>query len=97
VTPGELVVYDMNYDASWRANGEPALEYEGLVATRAPANGSRVEFRYVPRTLVWSVPLFLLTLVAALLPRRVLDAALRRKRPAAPQSSIEPETFGHGS
>jgi len=32
--PGALLVYNMNYDASWRANGEPALDYNGLVATR---------------------------------------------------------------
>ncbi len=80
VTPGDLVVYNMNYDASWRANGEPALSHRGLVAARAPADGSRVEFRYVPRTLAWSLPLFLLTLLAVLGPRRALDAVLRRRR-----------------
>jgi hypothetical protein len=80
VTPGELVVYNMNYDASWRANGEAALSYRGLVAARAPATGTRIEFRYVPRTLAWSLPLFLLTLAAVVVPRRLFEALLRRMR-----------------
>ena len=62
--PGDLLFYDMNYDASWRANGEPALEQHGLVATRLTAGTERVTFRYFPRTLRFSVPLALLTLLA---------------------------------
>jgi hypothetical protein len=81
VTPGELVVYDMNYDPSWRANGEPALSHRGLVSARAPADGSRIEFRFVPRTLAWSLPLCLLTLAVVLLPRRALLAVLRPRKP----------------
>jgi hypothetical protein len=60
--PGELLFYDMNYDASWRAGGQPALEERGLVATRLTAGTERVEFHYFPRTLRWSLPLGLLTL-----------------------------------
>jgi hypothetical protein len=60
---GALVVYDMNYDASWRADGEPALEARGLVAKRLDAGDERVEFRYFPRTLPWSLPLAALTLL----------------------------------
>ncbi|HEX3851103.1 MAG TPA: hypothetical protein VHW01_09065, partial [Polyangiaceae bacterium] len=59
---GSLVVYNMNYDPSWRANGEPALEYKGLVATRLKGDVAQVTFRYFPRTLRFSIPLFLLTL-----------------------------------
>lgn len=95
VTPGEIVVYNMNYDKSWRANGEPALVHDGLVAARAPADGSRVEFSYVPRTLSWSMPLLLFTLVAVFLPGRFLGTALRRKRPVAPESSIQEADTGH--
>jgi hypothetical protein len=80
VTPGELVVYNMNHDPSWLANGEPALSHEGLVAARAPADGSRVEFRFRPRTLTWSLPLFLLTLGGVLTPRRAFQALLQRAR-----------------
>ncbi len=61
---GELLVYDMNYDASWRADGAPALDAQGLVATRLTAATARVTFRYFPRTLRFSVPLLLLTLLA---------------------------------
>jgi hypothetical protein len=86
VTPGDLVVYNMNYDASWRANGEPALSHQGLVAARAPATGGRVEFRYLPRTLAWSLPLFLLTLALVALPRRIY-ALLRRVRVRPPEPS----------
>jgi hypothetical protein len=78
VTPGDLVVYNMNHDASWRANGQPTVSHRGLVAAPAPADGSRVEFRYRPRTLVWSLPLFLLTLLAVAAPGRALGAMLRR-------------------
>jgi hypothetical protein len=62
--PGELLFYDMNYDASWRANGEPALDVDGLVATRLTAGSERVTFRYFPRTLRFSLPILLLTLLA---------------------------------
>lgn len=55
--PGDFVVYDMNYDSSWRAGGEPALELHGLVATRVRASNERVEFHYFPRTFRWSLPL----------------------------------------
>jgi hypothetical protein len=61
--PGDLLVYDMNYDASWRAGDEPALEVRGLVAARLTAASERVEFRYFPRTLRWSLPLAALTLL----------------------------------
>ena len=63
---GDLVVYNMNYDKSWRANGEPALDHHGLVATRLIGSVAHVTFRYFPRSLRYSVPLFLLTLLACL-------------------------------
>jgi hypothetical protein len=62
--PGALVVYNMNYDASWRANGKPALDHAGLVAARMPEGSGHVTFRYFPRTLCFSIPLALLTLLA---------------------------------
>jgi hypothetical protein len=63
---GALVVYNMNFDRSWRANGQPALDYRGLVATRLTGNVAQVTFRYFPRTLRFSVPLFLLTLAGSI-------------------------------
>jgi hypothetical protein len=59
---GALLVYNMNYDASWRANGEPAIDYQGLVATRLTGDVEQVTFRYFPRTLRYSWLLFVLTL-----------------------------------
>jgi hypothetical protein len=55
----------MNYDPSWRANGEPALNYQGLVATRLTGDVAQVTFRYFPRTLRYSALLFLFTLGVA--------------------------------
>jgi hypothetical protein len=59
---GAVVAYDMNYDSSWRADGEPALDYAGVVAGKLVPGSNRIEFSYFPRTLAWSVPLSLLTL-----------------------------------
>ena len=70
---GALVVYNMNYDPSWRANGEPAMEYNGLVATRLTGDVAQVTFRYFPRTLRFSIPLFLLTLGIVVLSARGAD------------------------
>jgi hypothetical protein len=65
-----VVAYDMNYDSSWRAGGEPALDFDGVVAGRLAPNTTRIEFRYVPRTLAVSVPLFLATLAGCVWRRR---------------------------
>jgi hypothetical protein len=63
-SPEAVVAYDMNYDSSWRADGEPALDYDGVVAGRLGANTNRIEFRYFPRTLRYSLLLFFATLGA---------------------------------
>ena len=79
--PGALVVYNMNYDASWRANGAPALDYHGLVATRLLGNEAQITFRYFPRTLRYSIPLCLLTMAG-------LYWVLRKKRVSDPDASL---------
>ncbi len=61
-----LLVYNMNFDPSWRANGKPALEYRGMVAARLEGGEAQVTFRYFPRTLQFTIPLFLLTLGASI-------------------------------
>jgi hypothetical protein len=69
-TPGALVVYNMNWDPSWRADSAPALEAHHAVAARARGGDQEIVFRYFPRTLVASIPLFLLTLgLCVLVPR----------------------------
>ncbi len=66
-TPGALLVYNMNYDPSFRANGAPALEWHGVNATRLDSVNERVEFSYFPRTLrySWLFPLFTLAALGA--------------------------------
>ncbi|HEV8548231.1 MAG TPA: hypothetical protein VGQ57_04365, partial [Polyangiaceae bacterium] len=67
----------------WRANGAVALAEQGLVATRLAGGSERVEFRYFPRTLRWSLPLWALTVLgAAWQPRwnRFLERIFRSRR-----------------
>lgn len=66
-SPGALIAYNMNYDPSWSANGEPALNHRGMVAARLREGTSGLTFRYFPRTLRYSLPLLLLTLLSLLL------------------------------
>jgi hypothetical protein len=72
-TPGALVVYNMNYDRSWRANGEPALDFEGRVAHRLAPGETEVSFRYFPRVLWWSVPLSLIALAGCFVKREHVE------------------------
>jgi hypothetical protein len=86
-SPGAVVAYDMNYDSSWRVDGEPALDHDGVVAGRLEPNATRIEFAYFPRTLRWSIPLFILTLGACLWRRRygpILGGWLRQARHFGP-------------
>jgi hypothetical protein len=48
---GATVVYNMNYDPSWRANGAPAINLDNRVAVRVHAGSSVVTLRYWPRRL----------------------------------------------
>jgi hypothetical protein len=84
---GALVVYNMNYDPSWRVNGEPAEYAYGLVAGRARGKDDRLEFSYYPRSLAWSLPVCALTLMLCVLRRRhferirrIAGAGFRRAR-----------------
>jgi hypothetical protein len=84
-SPGAVVAYDMNYDSSWRADGEPALDHAGVVAGKLLPGSNRIEFSYFPRTLAWSVPLSFLTLALCFWRRRYAPAvrawALGRESP----------------
>lgn len=84
--PGATVAYNMNYDPSWSANGEPALNVRGLVAARLRPGDDTLRFSYFPRTFAVSVPVFLLTLFALFGGRRAwatLRASFRRAAVAA--------------
>lgn len=60
---GALVVYNMNYDAGWRANGSPALDHEHRVAARLGNGETTVVFEYSPRRLLLGTCLALSTLI----------------------------------
>jgi hypothetical protein len=80
---GALLLYNMNHDPSWRANGEPAESERGLVAARLRGGDERVDFRYFPRSFALSLPLCLLTLIACLWPpgwNRFLRRIVRSKK-----------------
>ena len=87
--PGALVVYDMNDDPSWRADGARAISQDGLVAGPLAPGAEEIAFRYRPRSLRWSLPIFVLTLVACLTPplgRRRRAARASRSRAGQPQA-----------
>jgi hypothetical protein len=77
--PGSLLAYNMNYDPSWRANGDPALEARGLVVSPLTAADQLVTFSYFPRSLKYSLPLTFLTLMCLFFRRR-LRVILERAR-----------------
>jgi hypothetical protein len=54
-SPGSTLVYNMNYDPSWLANGSPAINYRATVATLLTSSAGEVTFRYYPRTLNWGL------------------------------------------
>jgi hypothetical protein len=63
VKPGATVVYNMNWDPGWTANGTPALAIANAVATQIPTDHGRIEFKYRPRTMGAALAIFLLTLL----------------------------------
>jgi hypothetical protein len=89
-TPGALLVYNMNHDPSFRANGEPALEWNGVNAKRIESVNERVEFSYFPRTLrySWLLPLLTMVTLGALSPlvrARIREWLGRWRAGSAPQ------------
>jgi hypothetical protein len=64
-----LLVYNMNYDPSWRANGGPGTEYKGAIAVPIPPGAGAVKFVYRPRMLNWGILTLMLAVVGILAPR----------------------------
>jgi hypothetical protein len=62
---GSLLVYNMNFDPSWRADGKPAIDYRHAVAIPLARGTGRLEFSYYPRTLNWGLAVFALTCALA--------------------------------
>jgi hypothetical protein len=87
---GALVVYNMNWDPSWRADGKPSERFQNLVATHLAPGQTRVEFRYYPRTFKLSIPVFLFTLGLSIgIP---FYLRRRRRRREAPKPASDPVT-----
>jgi hypothetical protein len=59
-----MLVYNMNWDPSWRANGVSAVALDHAVATSLRGGDEVIEFRYRPRTLPFGLALAVLGLVA---------------------------------
>jgi hypothetical protein len=49
--PGAVLVWNMNFEPSWRANGKPAMEWEHAVSAPITSGTDRIVFSYYPRTL----------------------------------------------
>ena len=64
VAPEASVVYNMNYDDGWRADGARAEQVDGAVGVRPIAPNGRVVFRYFPRSLVVGIAICAATLAA---------------------------------
>jgi hypothetical protein len=79
--PNAKLVYNMNYDPSWRADGKPALELERAVASPITGPKGRVRFSYFPRMLPWGLLVFAMTVGLNV----GLPGVFRRWRPAKTQ------------
>jgi len=92
-TPGSLLVYNMNFDPSWRANGQPAIDHNFAVATNIPAGAGEVKFTYYPRTLNWGLALCAITALAGFGAPRLVSrrrASKSARSPSAAKSSAGP-------
>jgi hypothetical protein len=61
-SPGAKLVYNMNYDPSWRADGRSAESVQNAVGTTVTSSSGEVSFRYYPRMLNWGLLACALTL-----------------------------------
>jgi len=62
-SPGDRVVYDMNFDPGWRAAGASAENWHGLVGAKVQSGDELVEISYRPKGLTVGLVLFVLTVV----------------------------------
>lgn len=76
-SPGAVVVYNMNWDPSWKANGAPAMEWNHAVAAPTKNGHEVIELRYRPRTLPLGMVLFVIAIAG---PIAVGVVRRRRKR-----------------
>jgi hypothetical protein len=81
-TPGDHVVLNQNWDAGWRADGSPALNWADAVAAPITSPTQTVRFRFVPKTLWWGIASFVLTVAGLVVPSIVRRRQQRRLRAA---------------
>lgn len=74
---GDRLVYDMNFDPGWRADGAPAENWGGLVGAKVTSGDEFVEISYRPKGLTAGLVIFVLTVVGQGL---LLARERRRKR-----------------
>jgi hypothetical protein len=65
--PGDVVVYDMNFDPGWHVDGAPADNWRGLVGAKVLGGDQIVEIHYRPRGLTAGLVLFGVTAIAVAL------------------------------
>ena len=59
--PGDVVVYDMNFDPGWHVDRAPAQDWRGLVGAPVVGGDQIVEITYRPQGLIAGLALFVLT------------------------------------
>ena len=77
-SPGDRIVYDMNFDPGWRAAGAPAENWHGLVGAKVHSGDELVEISYRPKGLTAGLVVFVLTVLTQGLS---LARERRRRRP----------------
>jgi hypothetical protein len=83
-TPGELLVYNMNYDDGWRADTGPIDDHDHALSTRLVSGEGRVVLSYRPPYLGLGLIGFLLALGAI--------AALRRAERRLDDRATDPRS-----
>jgi hypothetical protein len=83
---GSVLVYNMNFDPGWSANGAPALDYHQAVAAHVPIGSGRVTFSYYPPMLNWGLLVFALTVGLSVATRKT-----HRSAPADRRGALVPE------
>jgi hypothetical protein len=80
-SPGDRVVYDMNFDPGWSADGAPAENWRGLVGAKLTGGDQIVEISYRPSRLTAGLIAFAVTVLA-------LSVVLTRERRRRKQETL---------
>lgn len=96
---GAILVYNMNWDPNWSANGDPAWENAHAVAIPVKPGSGRVVFSYYPRIMNKSLLIFAFTVFGAFFAPRILVRAWnarKARRGAAPPVRTSNESSDEG-